>query len=67
MAATEDVNGTELRLGRSLTRIEFKLDSLSEDHEGCLRRTERILYVALGVAAAGAMSGIGTLISALVN
>jgi hypothetical protein len=52
-------------LGRSLTRIEGKLDKVTEDHEGRLRRVERTLYVTLGLAGAGVTSGVGSFIAAL--
>lgn len=51
-------------LGRSLVRIEQKLDQAIGDHENRLRRVERVMWVALGLAAAGGVSGIGTLLSA---
>lgn len=51
-------------LARSLARIEHKLDQAIGDHETRLRRVERVMWVALGLAAAGGVSGIGTLLSA---
>ncbi|MBX6357645.1 MAG: hypothetical protein IRZ05_17555 [Micromonosporaceae bacterium] len=51
-------------LARSLVRIEMKLDQAIGDHETRLRRVERVMWVALGLAAAGGVSGIGTLLSA---
>jgi len=59
----EDVSNAEL--SRSLVRIESKLDRETDDHELRIRRVERYVYVALGLATAGAASGIGTLISAI--
>lgn len=58
---------TNAELGRSLVRIESKLDKVSEDHEQRIRRTERFLYVALGMAGAGTTSGMSALIAALVK
>lgn len=59
----EEVTNSEL--SRSLVRIESKLDKVAEDHEMRLRRTERMMYVAIGLAAAGATSGLGALLTAL--
>lgn len=49
-------------LGRSLIRIERKLDGSLADHETRLRALERWMYVAIGSGAAGAAAGIGALI-----
>lgn len=56
---------TNAELSRSLVRIETKLDRATDDHELRLRRVERVMYVALGLAAAGATSGLGALITAI--
>ena len=55
-----DVSNGEL--SRWLTRVEHKLDKVSNDHENRLRRTERAMYVAMGLALAGGVSGIGALL-----
>ena len=57
---TTDVTNGEL--SRWLTRVEHKLDKVANDHEVRLRRTERVMYVALGLALAGGASGIGALV-----
>ena len=57
----EEVTNGEL--ARSLTRIESKLDKVSDDHETRLRPIERISYIALGLAVAGASTGFSSLIS----
>ncbi len=54
---------TNSELSRSLTRIELKLDKVSDDHELRLRRIERVSYIALGLAVAGASTGFSSLIS----
>lgn len=59
----EEVTNSEL--SRSLIRIESKLDLVTGDHEVRLRRLEKYVYVSLGLAVAGATSGVGALISAL--
>lgn len=59
----EEVTNSEL--SRSLVRIEAKLDKVTEDHEARLRRVEKILYVALGMAVAGMTSGMGAFLSAM--
>lgn len=58
----EEVTNSEL--SRSLVRIEAKLDRATDDHEMRLRRIERYVYVSLGLAGAGAASGLGALMSA---
>ncbi len=50
-------------LGRSLKRVEDKLDKALGDHEQRLRRIERMTYVALGIAMAGGITGVGSFIS----
>lgn len=50
-------------LARSLQRIEAKLDQVTGDHEQRLRRVERWMWTAMGLAGAGAVSGIGSLLS----
>jgi hypothetical protein len=63
--AHDEVTNSEL--SRSLTRIELKLDKVSEDHEKRIRNVERMLYITLGLASAGATSGIGSFIAAMVG
>jgi hypothetical protein len=57
---THDVTPGELT--RWLSRVEAKLDKVGNDHEQRLRRTERVMYVAVGLALAGAGTGIGSLV-----
>lgn len=52
-------------LGRSLQRIEAKLDQVTGDHEQRLRRVERWMWTAMGLAAAGAASGLASVVAAL--
>jgi hypothetical protein len=52
---SEDVSTAEL--ARSLQRIEQKLDRVTDDHEQRLRRLERWMWTAVGLSAAGAVSG----------
>lgn len=49
---------------RWLTRMEATLDRIANDHETRLRRTERVMYVAMGLALAGGISGGASLLSA---
>jgi len=58
---------TNAELSRSLVRIEAKLDQVTGDHEIRLRRIERYVYISLGLAAAGAASGLSALFSASVG
>lgn len=61
----EDVTNGEL--ARSLTRIEGKLDKVSDDHENRLRRIERVTHIALGLGVAGATSGVGSMLSTFIG
>ena len=54
---------TTAELTRWLRRVEHKLDMVTNDHEARLRRVERALYVSVGLAAAGATSGIAGLLA----
>jgi hypothetical protein len=63
MAVHDEVTNSEL--SRSLARIESKLDGVAQDHEKRLRNVERMLYITLGLASAGATSGIGAFVSAM--
>lgn len=56
---------TNAELRRSLARIESKLDRVTDDHEVRLRKVERWVWTSVGLAAAGATSGVGALFSAL--
>jgi hypothetical protein len=58
---------TNGELARWLTRVETKLDKVGNDHEGRIRRTERIMWVAIGLALAGGATGIGSLVGTLVG
>jgi hypothetical protein len=49
---------TNAELSRSLVRIEGKLDNVTSDHEGRLRRIERMVYIAIGLGSAGTASGV---------
>ena len=53
---------TNAELARLLIRIERKLDEAIGDHEQRIRKLERNLYLASGVAMAGG-TGFGTLLS----
>lgn len=63
MATHEEVTNAEL--SRSLARIELKLDGVAQDHEKRIRNVERMLYITLGLASAGATSGVGSFIAAM--
>lgn len=65
MATHEEVTNAEL--SRSLARIELKLDGVAQDHEKRIRNVERMLYITLGLASAGATSGVGAFISAMAS
>lgn len=56
---------TQGELTRWLSRVESKLDKVANDHENRLRRTERVMYVAIGLALAGGISGGSALLGAL--
>lgn len=56
---------TPAELGRSLARIEMKLDRAIDDHELRLRRLERWMWTAMGFGAVGAASGFGALMKAI--
>lgn len=56
---------TQSELTRWLSRVESKLDKVANDHENRLRRTERVMYVAIGLALAGGISGGSALLGAL--
>lgn len=58
---------TNAELGRSLVRIEAKLDTVNIDHERRIRTLERWMYVNLGLAVAGATTGIGGLLAVILN
>lgn len=57
----DDITLGEIR--RSLERIEKKLDQVALDHEQRIRRTERIMHASLGLALAGAGTGVTGLLS----
>lgn len=63
--AHDEVTNSEL--SRSLERIEVKLDKVADDHERRLRVVERTLYITLGLATAGATSGVGTFVASLIG
>lgn len=52
---------TQPELVRWLTRVEGKLDKVTEDHEGRLRRTEKWMYGAIAVVAV-ISNGLGVLV-----
>lgn len=62
MTPGEITNG---EMSRWLERVEKKLDRVTDDHEARLRRVERAMYVSVGLAAAGATSGVGAMLSVL--
>lgn len=58
---------TNAELGRSLVRIEGKLDTVTSDHERRIRTLERWMYVNVGLAVAGATSGLGGLLAVILE
>ncbi len=54
-------------LARLMVRMESKLDKVWDDHEQRLRRLERAIWIMSGTAAAGATSGVGALITAVMR
>lgn len=52
---------TQPELVRWLTRVEGKLDKVTEDHEGRLRRMEKWMYGAIAVVAV-ISNGLGVLV-----
>lgn len=54
---------TNGELGRWLTRVETKIDHAVSDHESRIRRIERSMYVAIGLATAGVASGLSSLLA----
>ena len=58
---------TNAELARSLSRIEVKIDKVSDDHESRLRKVEKAVYMSLGLAGAGVASGIGTFITSILS
>ena len=56
---------TNAELSRSLVRIESKLDRATDDHELRIRRLERYMYTAVGLALAGAASGVTGLLTVI--
>lgn len=56
---------TPAELGRSLLRIESKLDRAIDDHEQRVRRLERWMWTAMGFGGVGALSGLTALLKAI--
>ena len=57
------VDMTNGELSRWLNRVEAKLDTVTSDHEQRLRKIERVLYAASGLAATGTLSGLGAIVA----
>lgn len=53
---------TLAEIGRTVMRLEMKLDRTVEDHEGRLRYLERAVWLATGLGGAALASAIGTLL-----
>lgn len=51
-------------VGRSVIRIERKLDELANDHERRLRTVERAIWISAGLGGAGTATGLSALIQA---
>lgn len=58
---------TNAELFRSLTRIEVALDEAKRDHERRIRTLERMAYTSIGLATAGATSGIASLVASIMG
>lgn len=54
-------------LGRSIKRIEDKLDAQMTDHEKRLRALEAWMWRLVGLSAAGIVSGVGAWVQAIVT
>ena len=52
-------------IGRTVVRLELKLDRMTDDHERRLRFLERAVWVAAGLGGAGSASGIGALLQVM--
>lgn len=50
-----------------LARIEAKLDKITDDHEMRIRKLERVVYTAFGLAVAGAGAGGTSLLNTLLG
>lgn len=55
-------DGQGLSLTDWLKRVEHKLDKAIADHESRLRMIERAMFVALGLALAGGVTGVSALL-----
>lgn len=64
-AASPDITMGEM--GRTVARIEHKLDQMVEDHEKRIRTIEKWMWGLAGLGGAGAASGVGALIQALAS
>lgn len=53
---------TMAEIGRTMMRLESKLDRVTDDHEGRLRYLERAVWVATGLGGAALASAVGTLL-----
>jgi hypothetical protein len=53
----------EAKLDAGLDKVTRQVEAVTGDHEQRLRRVERVLYAASGLAATGSLTGIGSLIA----
>jgi hypothetical protein len=56
---------TMAEIGRTMMRLEQKLDRTVDDHEGRLRHLERAVWIATGLGGAAMASAMGTLFQVL--
>jgi hypothetical protein len=61
------IDVTSGELGRWLMRVEAMLDKVANDHETRLRRTERVMYVTIGLAIAAGASGVSSILVQLLG
>ena len=59
--STDDLTMAEM--GRTMVRIEGKLDKVTADHEDRLRRLEKAVWIATGTGAAGLASSLAAILT----